>query len=180
MGVSGGIFFVRRADPPGHALHRHRRSCCRWRRCDRVAFHQPDESDASTIAAGAPVDVDLKAIPEGGILTVKWRGKPIFVRHRTAKEIKEAADVNVASLPDPQTDAKRVKKPEWLVVIGMCTHLGCVPIGRLEAAAITTAGSAPAMARNTTPRAASVRALRRPTCRCRPTLRLQRHKIQIG
>jgi ubiquinol-cytochrome c reductase iron-sulfur subunit len=85
--------------------------------------------DASTIAAGAPVDVDLKAIPEGGILTVKWRGNPIFVRHRTAKEIKEAADVNVASLPDPETDAKRVKKPEWLVVTGVCTHLGCVPIG---------------------------------------------------
>lgn len=86
--------------------------------------------DASTIAAGAPVEVDLKAIPEGGILTVKWRGNPIFVRHRTAKEIKEAADVNVATLRDPEPDSKRVKKPEWLVVVGVCTHLGCVPIGQ--------------------------------------------------
>jgi len=85
--------------------------------------------DAATIAAGAPVEVDLKAIPEGGILTVKWRGNPIFVRHRTAKEIKEAQDVNVSSLPDPEPDSKRVKKPEWLVVVGVCTHLGCVPLG---------------------------------------------------
>lgn len=86
--------------------------------------------DASTIAAGAPVEVDLKAIPEGGILTVKWRGNPIFVRHRTKKEIEEAEKVNVASLPDPEADSKRVKKPEWLVVTGVCTHLGCVPIGQ--------------------------------------------------
>ena len=85
--------------------------------------------DASTIAAGAPIEVDLKAIPEGAIVTVKWRGKPIFVRHRTKKEIDEAASVTLASLPDPQTDAQRVKKPEWLVVIGVCTHLGCIPLG---------------------------------------------------
>ena len=85
--------------------------------------------DASTIAAGAPIDVDLSAIAEGAIVTVKWRGKPIFVRHRTKKEIEEAGTVNVASLPDPQTDAQRVKKPEWLVVIGVCTHLGCIPLG---------------------------------------------------
>jgi ubiquinol-cytochrome c reductase iron-sulfur subunit len=83
--------------------------------------------DASTIAAGAAIDVDLSAIPEGSSVTVKWRGKPIFVRHRTAKEIKEAVDVPLAQLPDPQADAQRVKKPEWLVVIGVCTHLGCTP-----------------------------------------------------
>lgn len=86
--------------------------------------------DASTIAAGAPLDVDLGAIPEGSIVTVKWRGKPIFVRHRTKKEIEEAQKVQVASLPDPQADAARVKKPEWLVVIGVCTHLGCIPLGQ--------------------------------------------------
>ena len=86
--------------------------------------------DASTIAAGAPIEVDLKAIPEGAIVTVKWRGKPIFVRHRTKKEIAEAADVKLAELPDPQADDKRVKKPEWLVVIGVCTHLGCIPLGQ--------------------------------------------------
>ena len=85
--------------------------------------------DASTIAAGAAIDVDLSAIPEGSSVTVKWRGKPIFVRHRTPKEIKEAADVALAQLPDPQADAQRVKKPEWLVVIGVCTHLGCIPLG---------------------------------------------------
>ena len=85
--------------------------------------------DASTIAAGAPIDVDLKAIPEGGIITVKWRGKPIFVRHRTKKEIDEAASAPLAQMPDPQEDSARVKKPEWLVVIGVCTHLGCIPLG---------------------------------------------------
>ena len=85
--------------------------------------------DASTIAAGAPIDVDLSAIAEGAIVTVKWRGKPIFVRHRTPKEITEAADATLAQLPDPQADAQRVKKPEWLVVIGVCTHLGCIPLG---------------------------------------------------
>ena len=85
--------------------------------------------DASTIAAGAPIDVDLSAIAEGSSVTVKWRGKPIFVRHRTPKEIKEAVDVPLALLPDPQADAQRVKKPEWLVVIGVCTHLGCIPLG---------------------------------------------------
>ena len=85
--------------------------------------------DASTIAAGAPIDVDLSAIAEGAIVTVKWRGKPIFVRHRSKKEIQEAADVPLAQLPDPQADAQRVKKPEWLVVIGVCTHLGCIPLG---------------------------------------------------
>ncbi len=85
--------------------------------------------DASTIAAGAPIDVDLSAIAEGAIVTVKWRGKPIFVRHRTPKEIKEAVEVPLSSLPDPQSDAQRVKKPEWLVVIGVCTHLGCIPLG---------------------------------------------------
>jgi ubiquinol-cytochrome c reductase iron-sulfur subunit len=84
---------------------------------------------ASTIAAGAAIDVDLSAIAEGAIVTVKWRGKPIFVRHRTPKEIKEAVDVPLAQLPDPQADAQRVKKPEWLVVIGVCTHLGCIPLG---------------------------------------------------
>jgi ubiquinol-cytochrome c reductase iron-sulfur subunit len=85
--------------------------------------------DASTIAAGAPIEVDLSGIAEGAIVTVKWRGKPIFVRHRTKKEIDEAQNVQVSSLPDPETDAERVKKPDWLVVIGVCTHLGCIPLG---------------------------------------------------
>jgi ubiquinol-cytochrome c reductase iron-sulfur subunit len=84
--------------------------------------------DASTLAL-ASTEVDIGALPAGSIMTVKWRGKPVFVRHRTAKEIADATAVQLADLPDPQTDASRVKKPEWLVVIGVCTHLGCVPLG---------------------------------------------------
>ena len=61
--------------------------------------------DASTIAAGAPIEVDLGPIAEGQVIKVFWRGKPIFINHRTKKEIEEARAVNVASLPDPQTDA---------------------------------------------------------------------------
>lgn len=86
--------------------------------------------DASTIAAGAPVEVDLAPIGEGQAIKVFWRGKPIYINHRTPKEIEEARSVNVASLRDPQNDAARVKKghDQWLVVIGICTHLGCIPI----------------------------------------------------
>ena len=65
--------------------------------------------DASTIAAGAPIEVDLAPIAEGQIIKVFWRGKPIFISHRTKKEIEEAQNVDVASLPDPQPDAARVK-----------------------------------------------------------------------
>ncbi len=87
--------------------------------------------DAVTIAAGAPVDVDLGPIAEGAIVKVFWRGKLIFVRNRTKKEIEDAETVNLASLPDPQPDSARVKqgKANWLIVYGNCTHLGCVPLG---------------------------------------------------
>ena len=87
--------------------------------------------DASTIAAGAPIDVDLAPIADGQMIKVFWRGKPIFVRHRTEKEIKEAEDVPVASLRDPQPDSARVKEghAQWLIVYGNCTHLGCIPLG---------------------------------------------------
>ena len=84
--------------------------------------------DASTLAA-ASTEVELGGIAEGQIVTVKWRGKPVFVRHRTPKEIKAAQDVAVDTLRDPATDASRVQKPEWLILIGICTHLGCVPLG---------------------------------------------------
>ena len=88
--------------------------------------------DASTIAAGAPVEIDLAPIADGQIVKVFWRSKPIFIFHRTAKEIAEAKDVNVASLPDPEPDSERVKAghEQWLVVIGICTHLGCIPKGQ--------------------------------------------------
>ncbi|OJU28884.1 MAG: ubiquinol-cytochrome c reductase iron-sulfur subunit [Nitrobacter sp. 62-13] len=86
--------------------------------------------DASTVAAGAPIEVDLSPIADGQDIKVFWRGKPIYIMHRTAKQIKEAQSVNVSSLPDPQPDSARVKEghDQWLVVIGICTHLGCIPI----------------------------------------------------
>ncbi|KAJ4289461.1 ubiquinol--cytochrome-c reductase catalytic subunit rip1 [Collariella sp. IMI 366227] len=86
-------------------------------------------SASADVLAMAKVEVDLQAIPEGKNVIIKWRGKPVFVRHRTAAEIEEANNINVASLRDPETDDQRVKKPEWLVMLGVCTHLGCVPIG---------------------------------------------------
>jgi ubiquinol-cytochrome c reductase iron-sulfur subunit len=84
--------------------------------------------DASTLALSS-TELDINAIPEGQIVTVKWRGKPVFVRHRTKKEIEEAEATPLNQLPDPETDQARVKKPEWLVVVGICTHLGCIPLG---------------------------------------------------
>lgn len=86
--------------------------------------------DASTIAAGAPIEVDLAPIVEGQVIKVFWRGKPIFINHRTKKEIEEARGVNLASLPDPEPDQKRVKEghDQWQVLIGICTHLGCIPL----------------------------------------------------
>ncbi|MHB2167095.1 ubiquinol-cytochrome c reductase iron-sulfur subunit [Alsobacter sp. R-9] len=87
--------------------------------------------DAATVAAGAPVEMDLSPIAEGQIVKLFWRGKLIFVRHRTKKEIEEAQNVPLADLRDPQPDSARVKSghAEWLVVYGNCTHLGCVPLG---------------------------------------------------
>ena len=87
--------------------------------------------DAQTVAAGAPVDVDLAPIAAGQIVKVFWRGKLIFIRHRTPDEIKAAKDVDVASLRDPQPDSVRVKPghENFLIVFGNCTHLGCVPLG---------------------------------------------------
>jgi len=86
--------------------------------------------DASTIAAGVPIEVDLTPIAEGQAIKVFWRGNPIYVSHRTKKEIEEAQTVDVKTLPDPQSDADRIKKghDQWLVLVGICTHLGCIPI----------------------------------------------------
>lgn len=85
---------------------------------------------SSDVLALSSVEVDLSNIQEGQSITVKWQGKPVFIRHRTAAEIEEANVVNVADLKDPQTDDERVKTghEKWLVTIGICTHLGCVPI----------------------------------------------------
>jgi ubiquinol-cytochrome c reductase iron-sulfur subunit len=86
--------------------------------------------DASTIAAGAPIEVDLTPIAEGQDIKVFWRGKPIYIMNRTKKQVEEAQAVNLSSLPDPEADSARVKAghDQWLVVIGICTHLGCIPI----------------------------------------------------
>jgi len=86
--------------------------------------------DASTVAAGAPVEIDLAPITAGQIIKVFWRSQPIFISHRTQKEIDEARAVDVNSLRDPQSDEARVKSghDQWLVVVGICTHLGCIPL----------------------------------------------------
>lgn len=80
------------------------------------------------VMALAKIEVKLDTIPEGKSVVFKWRGKPLFVRHRSAKEIEKESQVDIASLRDPQEDKDRVKQPEWLIVLGVCTHLGCVPI----------------------------------------------------
>ena len=85
--------------------------------------------DAS-VKALASIEVDLSAISEGAAITVTWRGKPVFIRHRSAEEITAAEAVKVDELRDPQTDKERVQKPEWLIMVGVCTHLGCVPLGQ--------------------------------------------------
>ncbi len=84
---------------------------------------------ADTLAL-ATTEVDLAPIQEGMAITIKWRGNPVFIRHRTAKEIEEAKSVDLNNLRDPQADEQRVQKPQWLVMLGVCTHLGCVPLGQ--------------------------------------------------
>ena len=108
-------------------------------------------SASADVLAQAKVEIDLASIPEGKNVIIKWRGKPVFIRHRTESEIKEAEgieyvmnllhvlpllrcsandfDCSINILRDPQKDEERVKKPEWLIMLGVCTHLGCVPIG---------------------------------------------------
>lgn len=85
-------------------------------------------SASADVLALASLEVDLAKVEQGSTVTVKWRGKPVFIRRRTPAEIAKEAAVDVASLRDPQADADRAKNPEWLVAVGVCTHLGCVPI----------------------------------------------------
>jgi ubiquinol-cytochrome c reductase iron-sulfur subunit len=73
------------------------------------------------------IEVDLASIVPGQQITVEWRKKPVFIRRRTPDEIKEAQDVPLDELKDPQSDSARVQKPEWLIVVAICTHLGCIP-----------------------------------------------------
>ncbi len=91
-------------------------------------IHQMNPS--ADVLALSSTELDLSHIAAGQSVTVMWRGKPVFVRHRTAAEIEQAKKDDSAALPDPAKDADRARKPEWLVMMGVCTHLGCVPLGQ--------------------------------------------------
>ncbi len=83
------------------------------------------------VLALSSTELDLTSIQLGQRVTVKWRGSPVFIVRRTTEEITRArADDDDPDLIDPSTDAERVQRPEWLVVIGICTHLGCIPLGQ--------------------------------------------------
>ena len=83
--------------------------------------------DAS-VKALASTEVDISSVEPGKSITVLWRGKPVFIKRRTEEEITEARNVKLEDLKDPQKDEDRAKNPEWLVMVGICTHLGCVPL----------------------------------------------------
>jgi len=85
-------------------------------------------SPAADVVAMANVEVDLNKVEEGNTMIIKWRGKPLFIRHRNQQEIDNAVNTPMDELKDPQADSARVKKPEWLICLGVCTHLGCVPL----------------------------------------------------
>lgn len=85
-------------------------------------------SASADVLALASLEVDLSKIEVGQTVTVKWRGKPVFIRRRTEGEIEKEVAVDVGSLRDPQADVDRATDPQWMVLVGVCTHLGCVPI----------------------------------------------------
>lgn len=83
---------------------------------------------AADVLAMSVVEIDISKVPHGACMSFKWRGKPLFVKSRTPAEISAEAATPLSSLRDPETPEQRVKNPNWLVVIGICTHLGCVPM----------------------------------------------------
>ncbi len=85
---------------------------------------------AADVLALATTEVNLGAVEVGQSITVVWQGKPVFIRRRTQAEIDEARAVPLTQLKDPETDEARVIKPEWLIMVGVCTHLGCIPLGQ--------------------------------------------------
>jgi ubiquinol-cytochrome c reductase iron-sulfur subunit len=91
---------------------------------DALSMLQP----TGAVLALANIEVDLSNVAEGSTVTVSWRGKPLFIRRRTPEEIETARSTPLSELPDKQTDEERAPKPEWLIVVGVCTHLGCVPL----------------------------------------------------
>ena len=80
------------------------------------------------VLAVGSTEVDIGHIKEGEVMTVMWRGQPTFIMHRTKEQIESARSVKMSDLVDPQADEDRVQKEQWLVTLGVCTHLGCVPI----------------------------------------------------
>lgn len=88
---------------------------------------------SADVLALSSVELDLTGIEVGQRITVKWRGRPVFIVHRTEQEIAEAESVEIDDLRDPEPDSARVQRTEWLIVIGVCTHLGCIPLGQGEA-----------------------------------------------
>lgn len=98
-------------------------ACAAWPLVDSL-------NPSADVLALSSIDVDLSGIEEGRTMVAKWRGKPVFITHRTKDEIKEAQTAPLADLKDPEDDSARVKEgyEQWLVTIGICTHLGCVPI----------------------------------------------------
>ena len=96
-----------------------------------VAWPLVDQMNpAADTLALASIEVDVSKIAVGQSITVKWRGKPVFIRHRTENEIATAQSVLLSDLKDPQKDDERVTNPQFLVMLGVCTHLGCVPLGQ--------------------------------------------------
>ena len=89
---------------------------------------------SADVLADASVEIDISAIAEGQAIKAVFRKQPLFVRHLTAKEIAEADAVPASDLRDPETLVQRTKegKQQWLVTMGVCTHLGCVPLGAGE------------------------------------------------
>lgn len=85
---------------------------------------------SADVLALATIGLDLSPIELGQRVTVKWRGKPVFVHHRTTDEIAKAEADDTADLIDPEPDHARAERPEWLILVGICTHLGCVPLGQ--------------------------------------------------
>ena len=83
---------------------------------------------AANVAALSTTEVDLSPVEEGQTIKVVWQKKPVYIRHRTPTQIEAAEAVDVEALPDPEPDVDRIEKPEWLVVVGVCTHLGCIPL----------------------------------------------------
>lgn len=98
-------------------------ACVAWPFIDQM-------NPAADTLALASIEFDVSTVAEGQAVTLTWRGKPVFVRHRTPAEIEEAEAVPLDELRDPETDSERAIKPEYLVMVGVCTHLGCVPLGQ--------------------------------------------------